>query len=125
MEDTKDYKTLYQDEVKKVTALEKRLTWAEHKLNSFEGPGKAKLYYSLNRQQNDLADMLNAVNLKDLDLEDKNNKTFERLKIIWASVTPLVETTRTLADSAGITGDEVKDTQVKRGSTFLDETLNS
>ena len=46
----------------------------------------------------------------------------ERLKLIWASVKPLVETISLLGESSGITGDEKKDT-AKKGS-FLDKAVN-
>lgn len=112
MEETvESLKKLLADEKMKVSALEK--------LNAeFQMPGRIKLYYSLNRNMNDLADMLNSIKLKELDLEDPKNKTFERMKIIWASVSPLVETIRVLGESSGITGDEEKDTSKK--VSFLD-----
>lgn len=112
MDEIIDYKKLYESEKKKVVVLEKKLT-------EFEMPGKIKLFYSLNRNMNDLADMLNSIKLKDLSLDDPKDKTFERMKIIWASVSPLVETIRVLGETAGITGDEEKDTS--RKASFLDK----
>jgi hypothetical protein len=93
--------------------------YLESKISEFQMPGKTKLYYSLNRNMNDLADMLNSIKLKELNLEDPKDKTFERMKIIWASVSPLVETIRVLGESSGVTGDEDKDTSKK--VSFLDK----
>jgi len=97
-----DYKKLYEQEQKKVKVL-------EEKVASFEGPGKAKLYYSLNRNMNDLADMLNARSLKSVNIDDASDKTMERMKIIWSAIKSLSETLAILGQSAGITGNEEED----------------
>lgn len=102
------------EEKKKVAALEKRLS-------TFEIQGRAKLYYSLNRNMSDLADMLDNIKLKSINLDDPKDKTMERLKMIWASVNPLVQTLSLLGESSGITGDEKKDTA--RKTSFLDSAL--
>lgn len=103
------------DDLKKKNAdLEKRIA-------SMEISGKAKLYYSLNRNMADLSDMLDGITMKDVNLDDPKDKTMERLKMIWASVKPLVETISLLGASSGITGDEAKDTA--RKTSFLDSAL--
>lgn len=102
------------EEKRKVVALEQRLS-------TFEISGKAKLYYSLNRNMSDLADMLDTIKLKNVNVDDTKDKTMERLKIIWAAVKPLSETIGLLGESSGITGDEKKDTA--RKSSFLDSAL--
>lgn len=109
-----DYKDLYEKEKKKSELL-------QAKLESMALQGRAKLYYSLNRNMSDLSEMLDSIKMKSINLEDKDDKTMERLKMIWASVKPLVETVSLLAESSGITGDEKKDTS-KKGS-FLDSAL--
>jgi len=97
-----DYKRLYEDEKKKTSLL-------EQKLASFEKRGNASLFYALNRNMNDLAGMLNKVNLTDINLDDPKDKTLERMKLIWASVTPIVDTLKALGQSSGITGNEDDD----------------
>lgn len=109
-----NYRQLYEDEKVKVTALQKK--W-----DSLELPGKAKLYYSLNRNMSDLSEMLDGIDLMKVNMEDPKDKTMERLKMIWASVKPLVETLSLIGESSGITGDEKKDT-AKKGS-FLDKVI--
>lgn len=109
-----DYKKLYEDEKKKSSSL-------ESKLDSLNLQGKAKLYYSLNRNMADLSDMLDSIKMKDINLESKSDATMERLKMIWSAVKPLVETISILGESSGITGDEKKDT-TKKGS-FLDNVV--
>jgi hypothetical protein len=96
-----------------VEALQKQVAVLEQKLASIEIDGKAKLYYSLNRNMSDLSDMLDGIELKNIDLEDPKSKGMERLKMIWASVKPLVETISLLGLSAGITGNEADDTARK------------
>lgn len=113
-ESIEELKRLLEEENKKVIILEKRLS-------SFELQGKAKLYYSLNRNMSDLADMLDSIKMKDINLDDPKDKTMERLKMIWASVNPLVQTLSLLGESSGITGDEKKDTA--RKTSFLDSAL--
>lgn len=110
-----NYKYLYEEEKKKVTIV-------AQKLESLGLQGKAKLYYSLNRNMADLSDMLDGIKMKDVNLDDPKDKTMERLKMIWASVKPLVETISLLGTSSGITGDEKKDT-INKGS-FLDSAIN-
>lgn len=110
------------DDIKRLLELEKKKVAAlEQKLQSFELPGKVKLYYALNRNMNDLADMLNGMKLKDVDIDDPKNKTMERLKMIWASIASLSTTLQVLGESSGITGDELKDT--KKGASFMDKNI--
>ena len=112
--DTIDYKALYEEEQKKVKVL-------TGKLDDLNLQGKAKLYYSLNRNMSDLSDLLDSIELKNVNMDDPKDKTMERLKLIWASVNPLVATVSLLGESSGITGDEKKDT-AKKGS-FLDQAV--
>lgn len=84
------------DELKKRVAL-------------YEQDGGANLFYALNRKANEMAKLLNKVDLSALALDDKNDKTFERLKIIWNDSTSLSTAIKTLEGTAGITNDEEKD----------------
>ena len=79
------------------------------KLLLYEQNGAAKLFYALNRKANEMADLLNKTNLSHLQLEDKNDKTFERLKILWNDSASISTAIRDLGISAGVTGDEQKD----------------
>lgn len=102
MDEEIDYKKLYEREKAEKEKISQRLS-------SFEMSGKTKLFYSLNRQQNDLADLLNKIEIKDLSLDDPKDKTIERLKTIWASIGTLAPLVDLLAISAGVSGDEKKD----------------
>lgn len=92
----------------------------QKKFNDLGLRGKAKLYYSLNRNMSDISDMLDKIKFADINLNDKDDKTMERLKMLWASAKPLVETLSILETSAKITGDEEKDTAVKNVLEFAE-----
>jgi len=86
-----------------IEELKKRLT-------QYETNGVAKLFYSLNRKANEMADLLNKVNLANIALDDKNDKTFERLKIVWNDAASIATAVKALGETAGITNDEISDT---------------
>lgn len=82
----------------------------EIKLAKYETNGIAKLFYSLNRKANEMADLLNKVNLANLALDDKNDKTFERLKVVWNDAASIATAIKSLENTTGLTNDEEKDT---------------
>jgi len=94
-----------------ITRLERELEFCNEKLKYFEMNGVAKLYYSLNRKANEMAELLNKHTLSNLPLDDPKDKTFERLKIIWNDSSSLTEAIKSLEQTAGITGNESKDLQ--------------
>lgn len=105
------------ESIKKIEELELELKIeknkreeVERKFNDLGLRGKAKLYYSLNRNMSDISVMLDNINFKNINLENKDDKTMERLKMLWASVKPLAETLNILEISSKISGDEKSDT---------------
>lgn len=98
------------DELKKQLEQEKRKNaLLLDKINGYEGPSKAKLYYAINRQVSDLADMINSKSLKNIDISDGSDKSIDKMKIVWGAVKSLCEILPLLAQSAGITGNEEED----------------
>lgn len=97
-------------EKKKVAALEQRL-------QMYEQHGPAKLYYSLNRKMNEMADMLNKTELNKVDLSDPKDKTFDRMKVIWNDASTISIAVKSMGDQIGVTGDEKADVAKK---PFLD-----
>jgi hypothetical protein len=85
----------------------------KQKIALYEQNGAAKLYYALNRKMNEIADMLNNVKLAGLALDDKNDKTFERLKVLWTDSKTISEAAKVIGDGAGITGNEKNDVDKK------------
>lgn len=107
MENNIDYKKLYEDEQKKVAYLEKRLA-------PYEENGVAKLYYAMNRKSWEMADMLNAVNLKTIEISDAKDKSFERIRYIINDSSGIATAVQALGNAAGITGDEEGDIKPKK-----------
>lgn len=87
-----------------------RIKELEARVRLYETNGAAKLFYSLNRKMNELADLLNKQSLSTLDIADKNDKSFERLKVAWSEAAGIATAVDTLGKVAGITGDEKSDT---------------
>lgn len=79
----------------------------------YENNGAAKLYYSLNRKMNEMADLMNKTNIGTLALDDPKDKTFDRLKVIWNDAASIADAVKSLGELAGVTGDENKDVSKK------------
>jgi hypothetical protein len=95
-----------------------------NRIDLYEQNGIAKLYYSLNRKANEMADLLNKTNLSNLALDDPKDKTFERMKIVWNDASSITTAIAALGISAGITGDEEKDVKVRRNITTPESIAN-
>ncbi len=79
------------------------------KIELYENDGAAKLFYSLNRKMNEMANIMNKNNLGTLDIGDAKDKTFDRLKVIWQDAASIATAVKALGDIAGVTGDERND----------------
>ena len=79
----------------------------------YQENGAAKLYYSLNRKMNEMADLMNKNNLVVMSIDDPKDKTFDRLKVIWSDAAAIATAVKTLGEVAGVTGDEKKDIERK------------
>lgn len=91
----------------------KKIEELEDKLKKYEQNGSAKLYYSLNKKMNEMADLMNRVDLATLSIDDPKDKTFERLKVIWSDAGNIALALKSLGEYAGVTGDEKKDIEKK------------
>ena len=91
----------------------RKIEQLEAQLRKYEENGIAKLYYSLNRKANEMAEVLNANDLKTLDIDDPKSMAFERLKVIWTGASEIAAAVKALGENAGITGDEKKDVEKK------------
>ena len=88
------------------------------KLKLYEENGAAKLYYALQRKMNEMADMLNSVSLKTLDIAAKSDASFERVFKLLEKSETVSASAKALGDVAGVTGDEKKDVERK---PFIEE----
>lgn len=75
-----------------------------------EKGGAEQLYHALEKKMVEMAQLLNAVNLKSIDIADAKDKSFERLKVLWDSAAKVAEASKSLGQTAGILkADENKD----------------
>jgi hypothetical protein len=101
--------------------LIERIKELEQKIALYERNGAAKLYYSLNRKMNEMADILNKNNLNNIVLDDPKDKTFDRLKFIWNDSASVAAAADTLSKIAKITGNEEEDTAKKPFANLIAE----
>jgi len=85
----------------------------ENKIKLYEQSGSAKLYYALQRKMNEMADMLNSNSLKNINLDDPKDKSFDRIFKLLEKSETVSNSAKALGDIAGITGDEEKDINKK------------
>lgn len=102
--------------------MSKTIEELEDKIKLYEQNGAAKLYYSLNRKMNEMADIMNKNSLANLTLDDPKDKTFERLKVIWNDASSIATAVEALGKTAGVTNDEEKDINKKPFNDRIAET---
>lgn len=98
-------------------SLEERVKELESNIKLYEESGSAKLYYALQRKMNEMADMLNSVSLKNLDIAAKSDASFERVFKLLEKSETVSNSAKALGDIAGVTGNEEKDIQKRRATT--------
>ena len=105
---------------KKIKDLEKQVAHLQGKNAYYEQDGVGKLYYSLQRKANEMADLLNDNKLTSLMLspDDPKDKTFERLQKLWSDAESVSNAIKSLGVLAGIgqevTADKKEVFQVKK-----------
>jgi len=97
--------------------LSSKIAKLEEKLSKYEDNGMAKLYYSLNRKANEMADLMNAISLKDLDIDDPKSKSFDRLKVVWQGASEIAISITELGQMAGVLK---ADKNVEESKPFVD-----
>lgn len=81
----------------------------KEKIKLYEQNGGAKLYYSLNRKMNEMADMLNANSLNSINIDDAKDKSFDRVFKLLEKSQLIAASAQTLRTFAGITDNEQDD----------------
>ena len=99
--------------------LQSKIAKLEERLSKYEDNGTTKLYYSLNRKANEMAELMNAINLKDLDIDDPKSKSFDRLKVIWTGASDIATSLTQLGQMSGIIKVEEKEKKEER-KPFVD-----
>ena len=92
---------------------EEKIKELESRLRMYEQNGAAKLYYSLNRKMNEMADLMNKTSLTNVDLDDKNSKEFDRLFKLLEKSKVIGEAVQTIKSFSGVTGNEEEDINKK------------
>ena len=89
--------------------LEQRITFLENKeaqlraqLAYYEQDGVGKLYHSLNRKANEMAELLNRTSLLVIDIDDPKVKTFDRLQKIWSDAESISTAIKALGVLSGV-----------------------
>lgn len=87
----------------------KKVELLEHKISLYERHGGARAYHALNRKLNEIAEVLNDVDLGYEVNADAKDKKFDRVRALWKDVKDISEATQALATMYKLTGDEDKD----------------
>lgn len=85
----------------------------QEKIKMYEQNGSAKLYYALQRKQNEMADMLNANSLSNINIDDPKDKSFDRIFKLLEKSETVANSAKILGEVAGVTGDEISDISKK------------
>jgi hypothetical protein len=96
-----------------VDDYKKQVAVLEQKLAKYENHGGVRLYYSLNRKLNEIAEVLNSINIKDELISDGKDKRFERIRALWTDAEKIVTATQSIATMLKLTNDEDKDSGKK------------
>lgn len=83
------------------------------KLSMYEQNGAAKMYYALNRKLNEVADLLNGSSLKNVNLNDTADKSFDRIFKLLEKSEVIANASKALGEIAGVTGNEAVDINKK------------
>ena len=70
-----------QSDAEIIKELEKKVAFLTTKVENYEN-GDEALFYAVQRKMKELSKILNKHDLGDVDIDDKNSKTFERLSAI-------------------------------------------
>jgi hypothetical protein len=93
--------------------LKSKIEKLEIKLSKYEENGMAKLYYSLNRKANEMAELMNDISLRDIDIDDPKSKTFDRLKVIWQGASEIATSLTQLGQMSGVLKTDKKQEESK------------
>lgn len=78
-------------------------------INLYEQNGAAKLFYAINRKMNEMAELMNKTSLANIELDDKDSKSFDRLFKLLEKSQVISNAAQTIQGFAGITNNEDRD----------------
>jgi hypothetical protein len=82
--------------------LENKEAQLRAQLAYYEQDGVGKLYHSLNRKANEMAELLNRTSLLVIDIDDPKVKTFDRLQKIWSDAESISTAIKALGVLSGV-----------------------
>ena len=88
--------------------LKQQIDYLEKKLAYYEQDGIGKLYHSLNRKANEMAELLNRTSLLVIDIDDPKVKTFDRLQKIWSDAESISSAIKALGILSGVNNPEAQ-----------------
>lgn len=92
------------------------------KLAAYENDGVEKLLNSLQRKANEMADLLNKYKLTDIDIDDRQSKAFERIKVVWTDAKTISESIQALK-MATIKPEEIKEEKIVEKRALTAESI--
>lgn len=104
---------------KKIETLERIIVQKDTIINRYEEDGVAKLFYSLNRKSAEMAELLNATPLVDINISDPKDKSFERIRFIINDSAAIATAVKSIQDIAGVIGDD-EEKETKKKYSFVD-----
>ena len=84
---------------------------AEKIISLYEQNGAAKLFYAINRKMNEMAELMNKTSLANIELDDKDSKSFDRLFKLLEKSQVISNAAQTIQGFAGITNNEERDSK--------------
>lgn len=88
-----------------IKELEKKVKYLEGRVDEFEN-GDSSLYYAVQRKMKELSKILNKHKLDEIDIDDRNNKSFERLSGILEKCEKYALSATALGSRFGVTPPE-------------------
>lgn len=93
-----------------IKVLEKERDFFKSKSEEYEN-GDMALFYAVQRKMKELSKILNKHNLGDVDIDDKNSKTFERLSAILEKCEKYALSANALGSRLGVNASDGQNTE--------------
>lgn len=104
-------------------AKDKKIQELEKIISLYEKDGAAKLFFALNRKMNEMAELMNKTNLIEINLDDKDSKSFDRLFKLLEKSQVISTAAQTIQGFAGIVGKDEKDSDEPKYRIITSESI--
>lgn len=96
-------------DIVKPKTLEDKYADALATIRRYESNSPMKAVYAINRKVSEMADLLNTHNLSEMRLSDKDDKTFDRIRVVGKDIHEWAMALKELTKATGATGKEESD----------------